>query len=60
MNAKFQINKDAAGEYRFTLISPNGQTIAVSEGYTTKDNAMNGVASVRENASAAVLDDKTA
>ncbi len=60
MNARFEINKDVAGEFRFKLIASNGETVAVSQGYSTKDNAMNGVASVRENASAAVLDDKTA
>ena len=58
-DAKFEINKDVAGEFRFKLVALNGQTIAVSEGYTTKDNAMNGIASVKQNASAAVIEDKT-
>lgn len=60
MNAKFQINKDAAGEYRFTLIAPNGQTIAVSEGYKTKDSALKGIKSVKENALNTTVEDKTA
>jgi uncharacterized protein YegP (UPF0339 family)/sporulation protein YlmC with PRC-barrel domain len=42
-DAKFEINKDVAGEFRFKLVATNGQTIAVSEGYTTKDNALNGI-----------------
>jgi uncharacterized protein YegP (UPF0339 family)/sporulation protein YlmC with PRC-barrel domain len=58
-DAKFEINKDVAGEFRFKLVATNGQTIAVSEGYTTKDNALNGIESVRQNAAAAQLEDKT-
>ncbi len=58
-DAKFEINKDKAGEFRFKLLALNGQTIAVSEGYTTKDNALNGIESVRQNAAVALVDDKT-
>ena len=57
--AKFEINKDVAGEFRFKLVAVNGETIAVSEGYTNKDGAMNGIESVRLNAPAAVIDDTT-
>ena len=59
VDAKFEINKDAVGEYRFKLIAVNGETIAVSEGYTNKDGAMTGIESVKHNAAAAVIDDKT-
>ncbi len=58
-DAKFEINKDVAGEFRFKLVALNGQTIAVSEGYTTKDNALNGIESVKQNAAAAAIEDKT-
>jgi uncharacterized protein YegP (UPF0339 family)/sporulation protein YlmC with PRC-barrel domain len=58
-DAKFEIDKDVAGEFRFKLVATNGQTIAVSEGYTTKDNALNGVESVKQNAADAVIEDKT-
>lgn len=47
---KFEVYKDSKGEYRFRLKAPNGEVIAVSEGYTTKANCMNGIESVRENA----------
>jgi uncharacterized protein YegP (UPF0339 family) len=57
--AKFEINKDVAGEFRFKLVAVNGETIAVSEGYTNKDGVMNGIASVKLNAAAAVIDDTT-
>ena len=59
VEAKFEINKDVAGEFRFKLVALNGQTIAVSEGYTAKDGAMKGIESVKENAAAAVIEDKT-
>jgi uncharacterized protein YegP (UPF0339 family)/sporulation protein YlmC with PRC-barrel domain len=59
VDAKFEINKDVAGEFRFKLVAINGQTIAVSQGYTTKDNALNGIESVRQNAAEAMIEDKT-
>ena len=43
MAAKFKITKDKRGEYRFKLNAPNGETIAVSEGYTTKSSAKKGI-----------------
>ena len=58
-DARFEINKDVAGEFRFKLVATNGRTIAVSEGYTTKDNALNGIESVRQNAAAAQMEDRT-
>ena len=58
-NAKFEINKDVAGEFRFKLVALNGQTIAVSEGYTSKESALNGIESVKKNAAVAVIEDKT-
>jgi uncharacterized protein YegP (UPF0339 family) len=57
--AKFELNKDKAGEYRFKLVAVNGETIAVSEGYKSKDSAMKGIDSVKENAAEAVIDDTT-
>ena len=59
MAAKFEINKDKAGEFRFKLVAGNGQTITASEGYTSKENAMRGIASVIENALNATVEDKT-
>ncbi|RJO60483.1 MAG: DUF1508 domain-containing protein [Dehalococcoidia bacterium] len=58
MAAKFEIYKDKAGEFRFKLVVGNGQTIAVSEGYTSKDGAMKGIASVKQNAPSATVEDK--
>ncbi len=47
--AKFEVYKDKAGEYRFRLKAPNGEIIAVSEGYKTKKSCMNGIESVKKN-----------
>ncbi len=49
-NPKFEVYEDKAGEYRFRLKATNGQVIAVSEGYTTLANCLNGVESVKNNA----------
>jgi uncharacterized protein YegP (UPF0339 family) len=57
--AQFEIYKDTAGEYRFRLRAPNGEIIAVSEGYKSKDGCKSGIKSVRENAIEAIIQDLT-
>lgn len=47
---KFELYQDKAGEYRFRLKARNGEVIATSEGYVTKANCENGIASVKKNA----------
>lgn len=48
---KFQIYLDNAGEYRFRLLSVNGQNILhASEGYTRKQSCKDGIESVKTNA----------
>ncbi len=49
-NPKFEVYVDKAGEFRFRLTATNGQVIAVSEGYKTLANCLNGVESVKKNA----------
>lgn len=56
---KFEIYKDASGQFRFRLKAPNGEIIAVGEAYTTKDACKNGIASVKENAPKAETVDLT-
>ena len=46
---KFEVYKDKAGEYRFRLKAPNGEIIAVSEGYRLKKSCLNGIQSVKKN-----------
>jgi uncharacterized protein YegP (UPF0339 family) len=50
MAGKFEIYKDKAGEFRFTLKASNGQNILASEGYTAKPGCNNGIESVKKNA----------
>ena len=52
MAGKFEVYKDAKGEFRFRLKASNGQNILASEGYKTRANCMNGVQSVQKNAPA--------
>ena len=59
MAAKFELYKDAKGEFRWRLIAPNGETIASGEGYKSKDGAKNGIESVKKNAPKAKVEDKT-
>ena len=48
-NPKFQIYKSGS-EYRFRLFASNGENILHSESYTTKQNCLNSVDSVKTNA----------
>lgn len=57
MAAKFELYKDARGEFRWRLVAPNGQTIATGEGYKTKDSAKNGIESVKKNAPSAPIEE---
>ena len=58
-DAKFEIDKDVAGEFRFKLVATNGEIIAVSQGYDAKHSALEGIESVKKNAAAAVIEDNT-
>ncbi len=46
---KFVISKRKNGEFQFNLKAGNGQVILGSEGYSTKANCENGIASVKKN-----------
>ena len=52
---KFELYQDKAGEYRFRLKATNGQIIGISEGYKAKASCLNGIDSVRRNASDAEI-----
>lgn len=54
---KFQIFKGTNGQYYFRLKAENGETIAVSEGYTSKQGAQNGIAAVKRCAPTAPIED---
>ena len=48
-NPKFEVFKDAQGQFRFRLKAGNGEIIAVSEGYKAKDGCLKGIDSVKYN-----------
>ena len=52
---KFEMYQDKAGTYRFRLKARNGEIIATSGDYTTRDSCENGVESVRRNAPGAEI-----
>ncbi len=56
---RFEIYKDASGKFRFRLRAANNEIIAVSEAYESKDGCENGVASIKENAPKAIIQDLT-
>ena len=60
MPAKFELYKDMAGKFRYRLKASNGNVLASSDGYDTKRSAMNGIKSLRKNATDAEIDDRTA
>jgi uncharacterized protein YegP (UPF0339 family) len=59
LDAKFELNKDVMGKFIFKLVTENGQTLAISEGYSTKESALSGIASVKQNAAETVVKDMT-
>ena len=59
MAGKFVLKKGSSGKFHFNLLAGNGQVIATSETYESKQSAMNGIHSVPENAPGAEVDDQT-
>ncbi len=59
MAGKFEWFKDKKDKYRFRLKAGNGQIIATSEAYETRDSCISGIESVKKNApDAAVVEVK--
>ena len=55
----FELKKSQNDKYYFTLTAKNGQVIAQSQMYSSKDAAENGIASVKANAPEANIDDQS-
>lgn len=53
------VMKETASGFRFNLKAGNGETIAVSETYTSEAACKNGIASVQKNAPEAAVEDQT-
>lgn len=57
MAAKFEVYQDKKGEYRFRLKAGNGEVIASSEGYSSKQACLQGIESVKKNAADAKVEE---
>jgi uncharacterized protein YegP (UPF0339 family) len=57
--AKFEIKKNAKGQFHFNLKAGNGEIIATSEMYESKASAKNGIESIKKNAKDAEVVDLT-
>jgi uncharacterized protein YegP (UPF0339 family)/large-conductance mechanosensitive channel len=55
-NPKFQVYKDEAEKYRFHLYARNGEIIADSEGYESKESCLNGIKVIGQSCDAEVED----
>jgi uncharacterized protein YegP (UPF0339 family) len=55
-NPKYELFKDAASEFRFNLKAANGEIIAVSEGYETKQGVLSGIEAVQSSCDAEIDD----
>ena len=50
MAARFVLSKGRGGKYFFSLKAGNGEVILASQMYESHGNALNGIASVKDNA----------
>lgn len=53
----FELKKAENGKFHFNLKAGNGQIVATSQMYASKESALNGIESVRKNAPDAKLED---
>ncbi|WP_293368423.1 YegP family protein [Nevskia sp.] len=53
----FELKKSESGKFHFNLKAGNGQIVATSQMYASKESALNGIESVRKNAPDAKLED---
>ncbi|EPG73403.1 PF07411 domain protein [Leptospira fainei serovar Hurstbridge str. BUT 6] len=53
MAAKFEVYTDKGGKFRFRLKAGNGEIIAASEAYESKQACLHGIESVKTNAASA-------
>ena len=58
--AKFVIYRDVAGQYRWRLVANNGEKVAASEAYVSKQGALNSAQRVKILAASANIMDNTA
>ncbi|MEG1517955.1 MAG: YegP family protein [Raoultibacter sp.] len=56
---KFHIHESETGKFTFRLAAVNGETIAISQAYTSKESCKKGIESVKKNAPIAAVEDQT-
>jgi uncharacterized protein YegP (UPF0339 family) len=59
MTGTFEVYQDAAKKFRFRLKAANGEIIATGESYNSKASCMEGIESIKKNASTAAVKDLT-
>jgi uncharacterized protein YegP (UPF0339 family) len=59
MSGKFVLKKGQSGKFHFNLLAGNGQVIATSQQYESKESAIHGIKSVQTNAPGATVVDET-
>jgi uncharacterized protein YegP (UPF0339 family) len=59
MSGKFVLKKGQSGKFHFNLLAGNGEVIATSQQYASKESAMHGIKSVQTNAPDAKVVDET-
>ncbi|EHQ36020.1 YegP family protein [Methanoplanus limicola] len=57
MTGKFEVYIDSSGKYRFRLKAPNGEIIAVGQGYSSRAACLNGIESIKKNAPTAPVEE---
>lgn len=57
--AKFVIYRDIAGQYRWRLVANNGEKVAASESYVSRQGALNSANRVKILAASATIVDNT-
>ncbi len=55
-NPKYEVFTDVSNEFRFHLKASNGEIIAASEGYETKEGVLNGIDAVQRSCDAEIED----
>ncbi len=53
---KYELLKSRDNKFYFVLKAPNGEIIATSEMYSSKQSAINGISSIKTNADSDIVD----
>jgi uncharacterized protein len=59
MPGKFVIKQGITGQFHFNLVSTNGQVVATSEAYQSKESCKEGIEAVKRLAADATIEDES-